>query len=239
MNLQIFEQKLIENSAKIDIELTSSQIKKFYDYMQLLLEWNEKINLTAIIEPEEVITKHFIDSITIQKHIKENSHIIDVGTGAGFPGVPLKIIREDINVTLLDSLNKRIIFLKEITKKLELEKVQTMHGRAEEMGRDNCYREKYDAVVSRAVASLNSLLEYTSPLVKVNGKIICMKGPKLEEELKQSQNAIGLLGVELDKTEKIILPDTDMERNILILKKIKSTSSKYPRKALNIKKEPL
>lgn len=232
-----FYKKMAEESEKIGIKLPDEQLNEFYEYMQLLLEWNEKMNLTAITEPEEVIKKHFVDSITIKKYIKEESILIDVGTGAGFPGIPLKIVDKSIKLTLLDSLNKRINFLNEIIEKLNLKETKTIHSRAEEYAK-NEVRESYDVAVSRAVADLPILLEYLMPYVKLNGICICMKGPKAQEELERSKKAINILGGKLEKVEKITI-DEEMERNIIIIRKIKNTPNKYPRKAGIPTKNPI
>ena len=232
-----FYKKMAEESEKIGIKLPDEQLNEFYEYMQLLLEWNEKMNLTAITEPEEVIKKHFVDSITIKKYIKEESRLIDVGTGAGFPGIPLKIVDKSIKLTLLDSLNKRINFLNEVIKKLNLKEVNTIHSRAEEYAK-NKVRESYDVAVSRAVADLPILLEYLMPYVKLNGICICMKGPKAQEELERSKKAINILGGKLEKVEKITI-DEEMERNLIIIRKIKDTPNKYPRKAGVPTKNPI
>lgn len=234
-----FFYKLQNQAQKIDINLTNKQLNEFYTYMNLLIEWNKNINLTAITEPEEIIKKHFIDSLTISKNIKKDSSIIDVGTGAGFPGIPLKIVREDINVVLLDALNKRLNFLNEVIKENKLENIETVHFRAEEIGKNKKYREKYDIATSRAVAQLNILAEYLLPLVKVGGKCICMKGSNVEEELKNSKKAINLLGGEIEKIEEFILPDSDIKRNVIIIKKVNSTPAKYPRKPGTPAKEPI
>lgn len=234
-----FFYKLQNQAQKIDINLTNKQLNEFYTYMNLLIEWNKNINLTAITEPEEIIKKHFIDSLTISKNIQKDSSIIDVGTGAGFPGIPLKIVREDINVVLLDALNKRLNFLNEVVKENKLENIETVHFRAEEIGKNKKYREKYDIATSRAVAQLNILAEYLLPLVKVGGKCICMKGSYVEEELKNSKKAINLLGGEIEKIEEFILPDSDIKRNVIIIKKVNSTPAKYPRKPGTPAKEPI
>lgn len=234
-----FFYKLQNQAQKIDINLTNKQLNEFYTYMNLLIEWNKNINLTAITEPEEIIKKHFIDSLTISKNIKKDSSIIDVGTGAGFPGIPLKIVREDINVVLLDALNKRLNFLNEVIKENELKNIETVHFRAEEVGKNKRYREKYDVATSRAVAQLNILAEYLLPLVKIGGKCICMKGSNVEEELKNSKKAITLLGGEIEKIEEFILPDSDIKRNVIIIKKVNSTPAKYPRKPGTPAKEPI
>ncbi len=232
-----FYKKMAEESEKIGIKLPDEQLNEFYEYMQLLLEWNEKMNLTAITDPEEVIKKHFVDSITIKKYIKEENRLIDVGTGAGFPGIPLKIVDKSIKLTLLDSLNKRINFLNEIIEKLNLKEVNTIHSRAEEYAK-NKVRESYDVAVSRAVADLPILLEYLMPYVKLNGICICMKGPKAQEELERSKKAINILGGKLEKVEKITI-DEEMERNLIIIRKIKDTPNKYPRKAGIPTKNPI
>ena len=238
MEFEIFSEEL-ENAAKqIEIELTKKQIEKFYNYMNLLLEWNEKINLTAIIEPREVILKHFVDSLTIAKYIKENEKLIDVGTGAGFPGIPLSIVKENTDIVLLDSLNKRINFLEEIKQNLKLKNITTIHGRAEEFGKNKKEREIYDIATSRAVAPLNILLEYLLPLVKVEGKAICMKGSNIEE-IENAKNALEILGGQIEKIEEITLPNSDIKRNIIIVKKVKNTPSKYPRKPGTPSKEPI
>ena len=223
MNIEEFSKELINKSNMIEVNLNEDQASKFYSYMNLLVEWNEKMNLTAITEPNEVILKHFVDSLTISKYIDKGASLIDVGTGAGFPGIPLSIANE-VNVTLLDSLNKRINFLNEVIKELDLENIEAIHSRAEDFGSKE--REKYDIATSRAVASLNVLVEYLLPLVKVGGKCICMKGPHIEEEIENAKKAIKILGGELKRT-------------IIIIKKLKETPAKYPRKAGLPSKEPI
>lgn len=234
-----FSKKMQEYSKRIGISLHVEQINQFYHYMQLLLEWNEKINLTAITEPEEIILKHFVDSMTIASYIEKNTKLIDVGTGAGFPGIPLKIIREDIEITLLDSLNKRVNFLKEVIEQLGLNQIKAIHSRVEEIGKDNNYRETFDYATSRAVANLSTLAEYLIPLVKIQGCCISMKGPNIEEEIQQSKKAISILGGKIEKIEKFQLPRSDIDRNIVMIRKIKQTPSKYPRKSGMPAKDPL
>lgn len=238
MEFEIFFEELKSQAKQINIELTEEQVEKYYKYMNLLLEWNEKINLTAIIEPKEIILKHFIDSLTIEKHIKENEKFIDVGTGAGFPGIPISIIKENTNIVLLDSLNKRINFLEEVKKELKLKNITTIHGRVEEFGKNKKERETYDIATSRAVAPLNILLEYLLPLIKVGGRAICMKGSNIEE-IENAKNALKILGGEIEQIEEIILPNSDIKRNIIIVKKINNTPSKYPRKPGTPSKEPI
>lgn len=221
----------------MDIDNVSAE--KFAVYMELLREWNEKINLTAITDEKGILVKHFFDSCSISEFVGNNSKIIDVGTGAGFPGLPLKIVNDTLNLTLVDSLNKRINFLNEVKNKLGLKNVETVHGRAEDVGIDNKYREKYDFAVSRAVAELRILVEYLLPLVKVGGKVIAMKGPNIDEEVENSKKAVKLLGGEIERIESFRLGNTDNERTIIIIKKIKNTESKYPRKAGIPRKNPL
>ena len=237
--MEIFKKRFLELANKININLTEEQIDKFYKYMKLLLEWNEKINLTAITDENEIILKHFIDSLTSLKYIKENDNIIDVGTGAGFPGIPIAIMMPNTKITLLDSLNKRINFLNEVIKELNLKNVETIHSRSEDCGKDILYREKYDISIARAVANLSTLSEYLLPFVKIDGKMICMKGSEVEEELNNSKYAIKELGGEISLQDEFCLPDTDIKRNIIVIKKIKYTPKLYPRKAGLPSKEPL
>lgn len=239
MEKEEFSNIIKEYSKEIEIALNDKQINQFYTYMELLLEWNEKINLTAITKPEEVILKHFIDSITISKYIKQNSTVVDIGTGAGFPGIPLKIIREDIKITLVDSLNKRINFLNEVINKLNLKNIETIHARAEEFGKNKKYRESFDVATSRAVANLSTLSEYLIPATKVNGMTISMKGSDIDEEIEQSKNAISLLGGKIERVDKFQLPKSDIDRSVVIVNKIKNTHSKYPRKPGTPAKDPL
>lgn len=239
MNFENFKEKMLEYSRDLGLLFNEKQLELFYKYQQLLLEWNEKINLTAIIDPEEIILKHFIDSLTIEKYIEKNENIADVGTGAGFPGIPLKIYRPDLNIVLIDSLNKRVSFLDEVIKELELEKIETVHSRIEDIGQLEKYREKFQNVTARAVANLSVLSEYLLPLVKLEGQCICMKGNSIEEELEESKKAIEILGGKIDKIDKFNLPNSDIERNIILINKIKFTPKMYPRKAGKPSKEPL
>ncbi len=239
MELNEFCKEIEEKSSKIDINLDNEICNKLYNYMNLLLEWNEKINLTAITDEKEIILKHFIDSFTINKFINSGDKMLDIGTGAGFPGLPIKIIRPEVDVFLMDSLNKRINFLNEVIESLQLKNIEAFHSRAEEMAKNNKFREKFDVVTSRAVAKLNILLEYMLPYTKVNGKCLCMKGPNIEEEIKEAEKALKILGGEIEKIEKIILPDSNIERKIIIIRKKSATPLKYPRKAGMPTKEPL
>lgn len=239
MNKILFYEKLKLDAKKINIELNDKQLEYFYNYMNLLIEWNEKINLTAITEPEKIITKHFIDSLTALKYIDNGGTVVDVGTGAGFPGIPLAISNESLKVTLVDSLNKRINFLSEVKSHLKIKNVTSIHSRAEEFGKNKQYREKFDISVSRAVARLNVLVEYLLPTVKVGGKCICMKGPEAQEEIEEAKTAIELLGGKIENIEEFNLPDTDIKRTIIVIKKVKNTPSKFPRKAGTPAKDPI
>ena len=239
MEKQVFKQELEQKAKKMQINLSENQVNQFYKYMELLLEWNEKINLTAIIEPKEIILKHFIDSITILPYINTQNKVLDIGTGAGFPGIPLKILNKENEFTLLDSLNKRINFLNDVIQNLKLEKIRAIHGRAEEFIKQNGERESYDIVTSRAVARLNILLEYMLPFTKIGGKCICMKSFEIDEELEEAKKAIEILGGELEKVDVITLPESDIKRKIVVIKKVKNTLPKYPRKAGTPEKEPI
>lgn len=239
MGIEEFSNLIKLYGKEISIEFSELQIERFYKYMNLLIEWNEKINLTAITEPKEIIIKHFIDSLTILKDIKGKNTLVDVGTGAGFPGIPLKIMNEEIKITLLDSLNKRINFLNEVIKELDLRNIETIHSRVEEAGKNKKYRESFDIATARAVANLSTLSEYMLPLVKIGGKSICMKGSEVGEELQNSKKAISILGGEIEDIDNFQLPKSDMMRNIVIIKKVKNTPSKYPRKPGTPSKEPI
>ena len=228
-----------ENEKYFDFLFSVEQLEQFFAYMNLLIEWNEKMNLTAIVEPNEIILKHFIDSITILKEIDNNSKIIDVGTGAGFPGVPLSIMNPTLKITLADSLNKRLIFLQEVVNQLGLKNIKIIHARAEELGKNKKYRENFDAATSRAVANLSTLSEYLIPLVKVGGKIISMKAGGAQEEIEAAKKAIKILGGEIEEIEEFKLPQTEIERTIILIKKEEHTPNKYPRKAGVPSKEPI
>lgn len=210
--------------------------QQFDVYYQELVSYNEKVNLTAITEQEEVFTKHFLDSILAVEEIKPNASVVDVGTGAGFPSLPIKIVRPDIQLTMVDSLNKRINFLQELTEKLKID-TQNIHSRAEDFAVKN--REKFDVAVARAVARLNTLLEYLLPLVKVGGIVLAYKGNNFEEELVEAQNAIKFLGGKFEKTLHFELPNNAGERNIIVIKKVKPTDKKYPRSQNKPKTEPI
>lgn len=234
-----FSQIMQEEAKKMRIELDAKQIHQFYGYMMLLLEWNEKMNLTAITEPKEIVVKHFMDSLTIYPYLSKGKKIIDVGTGAGFPGIPYAILDSNASILLADSLQKRTIFLGAVKKELGLENVSILHGRAEDLGKDSTYREQFDFAVSRAVAPLPILLEYLIPFVKKDGYCICMKGSNGKAELEASKNALKVLGAEVIEEKEFWLLDTDMKRTIFKIRKEKSTLKEYPRKAGVPTKQPL
>ena len=239
MNEKEFIEEFEKCLEKMQIKFSEEQYNQFYKYMNLLIEWNKKINLTAIIEPKEIILKHFVDSLTIAKYIEENKKVADVGTGAGFPGIPLKIYRKDLKITLIDSLNKRLNFLNEVISELELKEITTVHGRAEELGQNKEYRERFDIVTSRAVANLYTLSEYLIPFIKKDGKCIYMKTLEVDEELQKAKRAINILGGKIINTDKFYLPESEIGRSIVVIEKEKQTPIKYPRKPGTPSKEPL
>lgn len=232
---------LIEGLTELDIKVEDGIIDRFREYKKLLKEWNEKINITAIKEDKEIDIKHFLDSVTVLKtgYIKDGQRIIDIGTGGGFPGIPLKIINNNLEVVLLDSLNKRIKFLNQVINTLGLDGITAIHGRAEDFGKNPDYREKFDVVVSRAVASLNILSEYCLPFVKVGGYFIAMKGPEINNEIEDSGSALKTLGGVIEERFDIKLPYSDITHILLVIKKISDTPTKYPRKSGKPKKNPL
>lgn len=230
-----------------DLILEEEKKEKLIKYYELLVEWNEKINLTAITEFDEVLKKHFLDSLSFVKVLdllgKRKSlndwKMIDVGTGAGFPGIPLKILYDEAEITLLDSLNKRIHFLDETIHVLDLKKITTVHGRAEDLAKPGQLREKFDFCVSRAVANLSVLSEYCIPFVKKGGCFVAYKSDKTEEEMKNAKKAIAILGGEIADCMEFLLPGTDMKRTLIVIKKVKNTNIRYPRKAGMPTKNPL
>lgn len=233
---------LLEDFFKeANIEYTDLMLKRFQMYKDMVLEWNQKMNLTAIVEDSEFIKKHFIDSLMCVpfNEMERIKTIVDIGTGAGFPGIPLSIFYSDKEVLLVDSLNKRIKFLEEVKKELQLNNVRLLHARAEDVGKDKKYREKYDMCVSRAVAKLNVLSEYALPLVKKNGYFAAYKGLKIDEEINESRHAIHLLGGKIVFTQDDFTQDKILQHQIIYIKKIKNTPEKYPRKAGNPVKNPL
>lgn len=232
---------LTEKVKELSIVLNDKQIQQFEQYYNILVEWNKVMNLTAITEYEEVVEKHFLDSLTIVYAInmEKIETLIDVETGAGFPGIPLKIAFPHLKVTLLDSLNKRIKFLNEVIDLLELNDIKAIHGRAEDYAKQSEYREQYDICVSRAVANLATLSEYCLPYVKMDGLFVPYKSGEIDEELKSSEKAVSILGGKVEEVVKFQLPGTDIGRSFVKIHKIKETKKKYPRKAGMPTKEPL
>lgn len=228
---------------EFDIRLTVAQEEQFLKYYELLTEWNSFMNLTAITEYEEVLKKHFLDSLSLVRAVpeirRESFKLIDVGTGAGFPGIPLKITFPQLEITLLDSLQKRIRFLDEVILQLGLQRVETLHGRAEDYARPEKLREKFDLCVSRAVANLSTLSELCLPYIKVGGAFISYKSERITEEAQAAQRAVELLGGEVKFQEEFYLPDSKIYRNLFVIQKKRSTPKKYPRKAGLPSKEPL
>lgn len=237
--------RLQKLAKEIHVDLSEKQVEQFTNYYEMLVETNKVMNLTAITELEEVISKHFLDSLLLAeiypeiKHKQYKGTVLDLGTGAGFPGIPLKIAFPHLHITLMDSLNKRVKFLNTVINELDLCDISAIHGRAEEAARDKRYREQFDLCVSRAVANLSTLSEYTLPFVKVSGMCIPYKSSDVEQELEEGKKAIRTLGGALRDVKKVVLPETDIERSFLMIEKVKSTPKTYPRKPGIAKKEPI
>ena len=231
--------KFVEEANKISIQFTDKQLEQFRTYYEMLVEKNKVMNLTGITEWDEVLEKHFLDSIALIRAIdlNQNLSVMDMGTGAGFPGIPLKIAFPNLKVTLADSLNKRVLFLQEVIDALGLENIEAIHGRAEDLARDKCYREQYDLSVSRAVANLSTLSEYCLPFVKIGGQFISYKSGEIEEEVAESKSAVFLLGGKIKDTVKFELGESG--RSFIIIDKVKGTPKTYPRKAGTPSKKPL
>ena len=225
---------------KWNMIFTGEQLLQFEQYYELLFEWNSFMNLTAITELQEVIDKHFVDSLAIANYISlKNQKILDLGTGAGFPGIPIKILFPDVEIVLLDSLNKRIKFLDTVIEKLQLQYIKAVHGRAEDLAHQTVYREKFDICTSRAVANLSTLSEYCMPFVKQGGYFVSYKTAGAMREIDGAKKAVRVLGGEIERIEELKLPDTDMDRTLVFVKKVEKTKNKYPRKAGIPSKEPI
>lgn len=233
--------KYAELEKELGIELTETQRIQFNDFFELLVEWNKKMNLTGITEYAEVLSKHFFDSLTCIKGLDDwsNKKIIDVGTGAGFPGVPMKIANPTIEITLLDSLSKRINFLEVVSETLGLENVELIHGRAEDYGQNSDYRESYDGAISRAVADLAVLSEYVLPFIKIGGVFVAQKSISAMDEIELAKKAIGILGGEIRDIIEVKVPGIDIVHALVIIEKVQLTPAKYPRKAGKPTKKPL
>lgn len=231
----------LKGLEELNVICNENQMKQFIKFYELLIEWNKVMNLTGITEFEEVVEKHFIDSLSIVRiqNLNQIESVLDIGTGAGFPGIPLKIIYPNVRFVLLDSLKKRVNFLNEVIKELGLEYIEVIHGRAEDFARKEEYREQFDLCVSRAVANLSTLTEYCLPYVKRNGFFISYKSGKIEEELQESKNAVFLLGGKLESRDTFMLPNSEISRTLIKIKKCENTSKKYPRKSGLPAKEPL
>lgn len=236
MNYSEFENILNKHLIYNKLEIDSNSKKRLYEYMKNLLTWNEMINLTAIKDEEEVILKHFVDSVYIKDLVQ--GKVMDIGSGAGFPGLPLSIVNSNIELTSIDSVNKKINFQKDTIEKLEIKNAEAMHTRAEDLAQDSNYREQYDFTVSRAVANLATLVEYMLPFTKVGGKCICLKGPSYKEELENAKKAIQILGGKIEEIKEYKISD-DNERTLIIISKINKTDKIYPRKQGKPSKEPI
>lgn len=235
-----YEQLLYEGAKELGVCLDEKQVRMMHTYAKLIIEWNRRFNLTAIKDMGDIVIKHLLDSLSIVPFIpRDASNFIDIGAGAGLPGIPVKLVRPHLEVFLVDSVGKKVSFMEEAIKQLELERTTAVKGRAEELGRIEKYREAFDVCAARAVASMNVLLEYTLPFVRVGGVFIAMKGKNIEEEMSQSKKALDVLGGKLEQVEHLTLPSTDIKRNIILIKKFRHVSPKYPRNTGKPLKQPL
>ena len=238
MDLKEFEVFFEKELNKNQLTVSKDSYEKYFKYMKNVLEWNTKINVTAVRDEENFIIKHYIDSLVISKYVEGNPRVIDIGTGAGFPGVPVKLYNEDMDITLIDSINKKLNVIRESIKGLDLKNIEIIHSRAEDLAVKEGYRESFDVATTRAVSNLSTILEYMMPFIKVGGIAVCMKGPNYQEELDSARNAIKVLGGKLEIIENFNI-NTEYERNIIIIKKVLKTPNKYPRSGNKPLKEPI
>ena len=238
MNLEEFSKVFEKELSKNNIKLNRDIFEKFYIYMKEIINWNDKINVTAITDEKEFLVKHFIDSLTVNRFLEDNKSLIDIGTGAGFPGIPLKFANNNLKITLIDSVNKKLNVIRDISEKMDLNNLEIIHSRAEDLAMEKDYREKYDYATTRAVSRLNTIVEYMLPFIKIGGKAICMKGINIEEELNEAKTAIDILGGKIESVEKIIIDD-EYERNLVVISKEKATPKQFPRGKGKPLKEPI
>ena len=238
MELKEFKEIFINESKDLNLEINDKQLELFYQYMNGIIGWNDKINVTAITDEKMFIVKHFVDSLAINKFMAQAKSIIDIGTGGGFPGIPLKIMNYDKKVTLIDSVNKKLNVIRDITKDMDLGELEILHSRAEDLASKQEYRETYDIATTRAVSNFSTILEYMLPFIKVGGYAICMKGPNYTEEFEEAKVAIEVLGGKFDSIERLNVGN-ELERNIIIIKKVKNTPKKFPRGQGKPLKEPI
>lgn len=237
----MYKNKFLQSLDMMSLNYEKDVYEKFELYTNYLLEYNENVNLTAITQKDDIYIKHYLDSLSVLKcfDIKENAKLIDVGSGAGFPSIPVKILRQDLDMTLVDSLNKRIVFLQNLIQKLGLQSINPIHSRAEELANDKNYRQAYDICLSRAVANMSTLLEYCTPFIKKGGYLLCLKGQNVDEEISQSKNAVKKLNCKIVDKKEVNLPFSDLKHNIVIVEKIGDTPKQYPRKSGTPSKNPL
>lgn len=238
MNIEEFKKVFLEEANKNNIKVSDREIENLYKYMIGIIEWNDKVNVTAITEEKLFIVKHFIDSLLINHYLQGKEKIIDIGTGGGFPGIPLKILNKDKKFVLIDSVNKKLNVIRDLSEKIELENLEIIHSRAEDLASKKEYRESFDVATTRAVSNLSTILEYMLPFVKMGGIAVCMKGPNYKEELEDAQKAIEILGGKFEHIESFNL-EGEMERNVLVIRKVKNTPNKFPRGQGKPLREPI
>ena len=238
MDIELFKKIFAEEANKNKITVSDEEIENLYKYMVGIIEWNDKVNVTAITDEKLFIVKHFIDSLLINHYLQGKESIIDIGTGGGFPGIPLKILNKEKKFTLIDSVNKKLNVIRDLSEKIGLENLEIIHTRAEDLASKKEYREMFDVATTRAVSNLSTILEYMLPFIKVGGIAICMKGPNYNEELEEARKAIEILGGKFEKIETFNL-EGEMERNILVIKKVKNTPNKFPRGQGKPLREPI